>query len=92
MENFTPLNANDLTAQVCKSAQYSVQLLGSLNNARFNNELLTELYDRLSAVENILRSFILRLESPILSSLSMVMRCMNFSALPSEITETHVLT
>lgn len=69
MENFTPLNANVLTAQVCKSAQYSVQLLlGSLNNARFNNELLTELYDRLSAVENLLRSFILRLESPILSS------------------------
>lgn len=69
MENFTPLNANDLTAQVCKSAQNSVQLrLGSLNNARFNNELFAELYDRLSAVENILRSFILRLEFPILSS------------------------
>lgn len=69
MEKFTPFNANDLTAQVGKSAQYSVQLLlGSLHNARLNNELLAELYDRLSAVENILRNFILRLESPIPSS------------------------
>lgn len=48
---------------------YSVKLLlESLNNIRLNNELSTELYDRLSAVENILRSFLLRLESTKLSS------------------------
>jgi hypothetical protein len=70
VENFTPFNANDLTAQVCKFAQYSVQLLlGCFKISRLNNEeLLAELYDQLSAVKNILQSFILRLEPPILSS------------------------
>ena len=47
----------------------SVQLLlESLNNAQLNTELLTELSDRLFSVENILRNFILGLNTPTLPS------------------------
>ena len=60
MENYQPFNTNKFTAQVAESALHSVQLLlESLNNMQLNTELLTELCDRLSAIENILRDFIL---------------------------------
>jgi hypothetical protein len=59
MESYQPFNSNKFTAQVAESALHSVQLLlKSLNNARLNTELSTELNDQLSAVENILRNFI----------------------------------
>jgi histidinol-phosphate/aromatic aminotransferase/cobyric acid decarboxylase-like protein len=69
MGNYQPFNSNNFTAQVAESALHSVQLLlESVNNVQLNTELLTELSDRLSAVENILRNFILRLNIPTLSS------------------------
>lgn len=55
MENYQPFNSSKFTAQVAKSALHSVQLLlESLNNVQLKTELLTELTDRLAAIENIL--------------------------------------
>jgi hypothetical protein len=55
MENYQPFNSSKLTTKVAESALHSVQLLlESLNNVQVKTELLTELTDRLAAVENIL--------------------------------------